>query len=564
MIEKLRIKNFKQIQDETIHLTSAVVFIGPNNGGKTTILQAISLFGMAIKVWGEKRENKKVAKKRTGVAINLSDLLNIPITEFRDLWKNFNLRSSEKNSIGKTIQKSIKIEIHATGYTKNEKWETGFEFEYARDSVVYARLTFKDKKQLYEFPEILQKEEIGYLPSTAGLNPEEDKLELGSIFRYIGSGRTANVLRNICYHLYTNDKEKKEWDSFVEEIENLFKMKINPPKYNQNSGLLKMTFNEGQNQAMDLSLTGSGAKQTILLFAYLRAFPNTIHLYDEPDTHLEFIRQSNIYDSLTNLAKKNNSQIIIASHSEKVLERASKKQDKVISVMFGKCNEEKNQRKIIAALSHYGYQEYIVANQRPYILYCEGSTDLDFIKAFCKKLNKKEYCYFLENKVYPYSIGSNDINRTKEHFSALKKYIPNLKAYALFDNLGRELQDIPPDLEMKQWKRREIENYIPIPETLFAYIEKNFSLGKSDFEIILKGKVPPDAYNNPKDSYWKNTKISDELLTSVFEKFFEKLNLPKSTMEKSKFYQLIDYANPDLLDSELSETLDEIFTSFNA
>ena len=85
-----------------------------------------------------------------------------------------------------------------------------------------------------------------------------------------------------------------------------------------------------------------------------------------------------------------------------------------------------------------------------------------------------------------------------------------------------------------------------------------------DFEIILKGKVPPDAYNNPKDSYWKNTKISDELLTSVFEKFFEKLNLPKSTMEKSKFYQLIDYANPDLLDSELSETLDEIFTSFNA
>ena len=35
-------------------------------------------------------------------------------------------------------------------------------------------------------------------------------------------------------------------------------------------------------------------------------------------------------------------------------------------------------------------------------------------------------------------------------------------------------------------------------------------------------------------------------------------------MEKSKFYQLIDYANPDLLDSELSETLDEIFTSFNA
>ncbi|MBK7637961.1 MAG: AAA family ATPase [Saprospiraceae bacterium] len=34
MISKIRIKNFRQIKDQTIEFQQAVVVIGPNNGGK--------------------------------------------------------------------------------------------------------------------------------------------------------------------------------------------------------------------------------------------------------------------------------------------------------------------------------------------------------------------------------------------------------------------------------------------------------------------------------------------------------------------------------------------------
>jgi predicted ATP-dependent endonuclease of OLD family len=44
MISKIRIRNFRQIKDQTIDLEQAVVLIGPNNGGKSTLLQAILLF----------------------------------------------------------------------------------------------------------------------------------------------------------------------------------------------------------------------------------------------------------------------------------------------------------------------------------------------------------------------------------------------------------------------------------------------------------------------------------------------------------------------------------------
>ena len=115
MIQRIRIVNFRQIEDETIELAPAVVVVGPNNGGKTTFLQAISLFAIAVKKWREQRVNKKTsASSHTGVAINASDIVNIPLTEFREIWRNSKLRRGAKNSAEKPITENILIEIAGT------------------------------------------------------------------------------------------------------------------------------------------------------------------------------------------------------------------------------------------------------------------------------------------------------------------------------------------------------------------------------------------------------------------------------------------------------------------
>jgi predicted ATPase len=565
MLTKLRIKNFRQIEDQTFDLSQAVVIIGPNNGGKTTILQAISLFDVAIRLWGEQRiEKKSKASTRTGIAITLENLLNIPLTEYRELWRDLNLREVLPNENGKSTSRNIKIEIHAEGYTIGENWTTGFEFDYGRDSLIYARLANNTEGIPYDFPKILLQERIGYLPSVAGLNPMEDKLELGSIFRYIGSGRTADVLRNICFHLY-NLEDKKKWLEFTSEIDKLFKIKLNPPLYFTTSGLLKMTYDEGAKKKMDLSSLGSGAKQAILMFAYLNAFPNTVNLLDEPDAHLEVIRQSNIYDKISDFAKKNNSQIIIASHSESVLNRAFGK-DQVISAVLGTFNTVNNKKFVASILRDYGYEEFIIANQRPYVLYFEGNTDFDFLKAFCKKFNREEYLSILENEVYPYPISGNDVNYAKKHFAALKEFIPHLKGYALFDNLNRNVENKQPDLIIKQWQRREMENYLPIPQVLYAFINQQKEFGpifENRFIEITKNSIVPNAINNLDHPFWKTTKISDDFLTPLFETFLDEMKMPRSFMDKSKFYQLVDYMDPLLVDSELKLTIDEIFKQFN-
>ena len=49
MFKEIYIKNYKSIKSLNIPLTKINVFIGPNNSGKTSILEAIMLMKWAIK-----------------------------------------------------------------------------------------------------------------------------------------------------------------------------------------------------------------------------------------------------------------------------------------------------------------------------------------------------------------------------------------------------------------------------------------------------------------------------------------------------------------------------------
>ena len=65
-------------------------------------------------------------------------------------------------------------------------------------------------------------------------------------------------------------------------------------------------------------------QQTLLLLAYLAAKPGAILLLDEPDAHLEILRQRDAYRSLTRAARETGGQVIVATHSEVLLNEAAR------------------------------------------------------------------------------------------------------------------------------------------------------------------------------------------------------------------------------------------------
>ena len=59
MIHTVRIRGFKRFRDVVFRLPGHIVLAGPNNMGKTTMLQAIASWAFALRRWRELNDFNK-------------------------------------------------------------------------------------------------------------------------------------------------------------------------------------------------------------------------------------------------------------------------------------------------------------------------------------------------------------------------------------------------------------------------------------------------------------------------------------------------------------------------
>jgi len=124
----------------------------------------------------------------------------------------------------------------------------------------------------------------------SGMAATEDHLPEGAINVRIGEGRTAEVLRNLCFQIYSGDLNGKRWDTLTAQIRSLFGVTLNAPEFIAERGQITMSYQEAGIE-LDLVSSGRGLQQTLLLLAHLYTHPGSILLLDEPDAHLEILRQ---------------------------------------------------------------------------------------------------------------------------------------------------------------------------------------------------------------------------------------------------------------------------------
>jgi predicted ATPase len=173
----------------------------------------------------------------------------------------------------------------------------------------------------------------------SGLLSNETRLDTGAINVRLGEGRTAEVLRNLCYALSSqapNERGASAWDALVSHMKDLFNVGLDLPKYIPERGEIQMTYRDDDNTTLDLSCSGRGLQQTLLLLAYLALHRKAVLLLDEPDAHLEILRQREIYHKLRESARASGSQLIIASNSEEVLNQAASMEDDAVVAFLGR------------------------------------------------------------------------------------------------------------------------------------------------------------------------------------------------------------------------------------
>ncbi|HVX86448.1 MAG TPA: AAA family ATPase [Phycisphaerae bacterium] len=575
MLTQLRIRNFKRFTEATIDLGKSVVFIGPNNSGKTTALQALALWDIGLRSWLAKRGGKDSPEKRPGVAVNRKELNSIPIPAANLLWHNLRTRKTRKVSNEKgepaTRTSNIRVDVIAAGITSDVPWECGFEFDYANEESFICRpvrLKGSENKpvsqsRFSEIPDEAKAVRVAYLPPMSGLAEQEHLKQAGEVAFLIGQGRTAEVLRNVCYQVYQNNKAA--WEEMVQKLESLFGVALRSPSYITERSEIVMDYDEPGGARLDLSSAGRGLQQTVLLLAHLYANPKTTLLLDEPDAHLEILRQRQTYQLLTDVADKQGSQIVAASHSEVVLNEAAG-QGKVIAFVGKPHTMNDRPSQVMKSLTDIGWDLYYQAEERGWVLFLEGSTDLAILKAFARTLNHD--AKFLLESPFVHYVSTNLPKKARDVFYGLKEAKPDLLGAAIFDRVPHDLQSNDDLVEM-MWSRREIENYFCTRDVLLAFAR---GTGEQDLfgeaERSKREDAMRDAISevsralatlNKPDPWGPDVKATDEFLDPLFKRFFEKLQLP-ITLRKADYHQLASLVPAAQVSPEIVEKLNRLLT----
>ncbi|MBI4754600.1 MAG: AAA family ATPase [Betaproteobacteria bacterium] len=558
MITRFRISNFKRLVTAELELGNAAVFIGPNNSGKTTALQALALWDIGWKRWAEKRDKSSPAERK-GVTINRRDLYAIPVPSAKLLWNDLHTHAQDK-SVEKTTK--VYITLEAEGVHEDKRWSCALEFYYANEESFYCRL--KDSEDGL-IPEGARKHSVVFLPPMSGLIAREHRKEPGEISVLIGEGQTAQVLRNLCWQIFSKE-DQTVWRDLVDHIEALFHIQLQDPSYIKERAELSLTYKERSGVEFDLSSSGRGCQQVLLLLSFMLANPGAVLLLDEPDAHLEILRQRDVYNLLTDLAEANGSQIVAASHSEVVLQEAAERD--VVMAFVGKPHriDTRSRSQVRKALESIRMADYYLAEQKGWMLYLEGSTDLAILRRLAGRLNHPAKAV-LHDSVPVIYVGTNVPNDARTHFNGLREAKPDLVGFALFDRLDKELHT-GSQLVERMWAQREIENYLVTPASLCAVVQ----LGLREDDLIEQAErsrrleimnacidelTKALSITKRPDPWGPNIKVTDEFLDPLFSNYFQKLGTPQQIFKRD-YHSLADAIPLAEIPSEVSEVLDAI------
>ena len=564
MLTKLTVRNFKRFKELDINLESPVIFVGPNNSGKTSAMQALALWDIGLRRWNEEYAGRGTPTEYPDVTINRQDLVMIPVPSANHLWYERKTRMDFGMAPLRRTD-NVRIEVTVEGVTSDTEWRCGLEFDYANPESLYCRpLRFLHAGQGLRtpVPPEAQSVRIAYLPSRSGLAAAETKLDSGAVNVRIGEGRTAEVVRNLCLSIC--EKDMKLWKSLVFHIHELFGCTLQKPQFLAKTGELAMSYSASGTQ-FDLASSGRGLQQTLLIFAYMYTNPKSVILLDDPDAHLEILQQRHMYRLITEVASEQEHQIIVATHSEMLLNEASDR-DAVISFSGRPHRVEHHGSQLRKLFNEIGFEDYIQAEQTEWVLYLEGSFDLSVLQEFARVLNHDAAQTALQGPFVHYT--GNRLRKAEYHFYGLRGVLDELRGVVLFHCIESNIPESD-SLEYLTWQRRGVENYICSARSLESFAKfpqgehkRVFASSDRKHRIDVMKESIQEIENAmetlSKGSPWgAETNVRDDFLVPLFERYFKKLGLP-NLMRKSSFHKLVRYMPVDEISPEVVEKLDAI------
>jgi AAA15 family ATPase/GTPase len=464
-LSRVRIENFKRFENLEIEFHPLDCVVGPNNSGKTTLLQALALFGFCLQHCLDKRNGRLELKPRS---IPPEDFYALPIADPMDLW-------TDRKTIANRKQKVIKI--HAD-FDAGTEATASVKLDYNRFGI-----SVEAADQSQEVLERLSRVRIEYLPVFSVFLAGEERRTQAVVEDELARGRVHNVIRNLLFDL----KQKNRHEELVEVLRRSFptlqQMQIAFDEVSDR--YISVTYREaGKPKEFDVFSAGSGFQQFLYLFGFGLLREPTLLLLDEPDVHLHGSLQNSLLDELQRLVEQGK-QVIFATHSRHLISGISP--ENIVSLEDQGASRLRVAFDVYDTLDRLGAVDrtqlpLIQAYQR--VLIVEDQADSELLSVFCSTClgasvwqqveRRLAVCYARGN---PYKQPMDRLREQLQQMIALGGRA--LEAFVVADrdyypDLDHLIAKLPAEhIRWHVWQRAEIENYLLCPEAILRLLRGN-------------------------------------------------------------------------------------------
>lgn len=296
MLKKLIVRNFKRFKNETaIELDPITVLMGANNSGKSTVLQALSIFQYCMDVT-RKKKNGLTLETRT---IGPEEFGALPATSPTDLWPN-----------GKaTGAISIKAEF-------DNRTTIAFEIKLSYNRFSIAPVLDGDAGP------VIEQTKIRHVPIHSGLALREEYLLAPARADRLRELQYGAVIRNLLWDLKENNKPS--WKQLLGILSRLYPGSAVDVTFDKDvDRFISSEYGDDiLERKLDVIVSGTGFQQVLQIFSGVLSQGSSIVLIDEPDAHLHARMQGELMRVFEDLSRDNGLQFVLATHSPHLLAAA--------------------------------------------------------------------------------------------------------------------------------------------------------------------------------------------------------------------------------------------------
>ena len=299
-VRRLWLCNLKGFEELEVRFSDFNVLVGPNNCGKSTLLQAIDLCFRLIQYHVEFQKGLLI-KPRAGRRI-LEEML--PVANPEDFWFKRRIRAGNER-----IPVIIVVELQD---------DYKFEFEIKRQwGGLNSRMTKLPEGLAEETVRAVLARRPTLVPSSFGVVKREEYRTPARVEVLSLTGHQNEIIRNHLRDLQI--KSSEVYEGLQRDLERHFGGTVGQVEFSLDEDqYITVAYQEGEIEH-DVFSAGGGFLQVLQVLTYLYLQTPGIVLLDEPDAHLHSSLQRLVVDLLNSLNRQERVQVILATHSKEII-----------------------------------------------------------------------------------------------------------------------------------------------------------------------------------------------------------------------------------------------------